>query len=233
MSRVPWIVSVVALALAGRALGQAAGGQYPVPAWGQRGQTVEVTASGRFDHWPPEVWTLGDGLEVTPGEEKGKLSVAIAEEAPIGLHWIRLHDEEGASALRPFLVGTLPEVIEAEPNDAVAKAQTIETAAVTVNGRLSEARGRGRLRRAAEPRSDARRLARSQQSAWLTDGRDPAGGVRATGSSWPRITTTTGSTRKSSSKAPPMARTSSACSRSRPSRTARSVSPGATIISIG
>ena len=52
---------------------------------------------------------------------------------------MRVADEEGASALRRFVVGTLPEVNEQEPNDDYRKPHALATANVTVNGRLAKA----------------------------------------------------------------------------------------------
>jgi hypothetical protein len=106
------------------------------PAGGQRGATVMVTASGRFSHWPVNVWTEDDGVTVASLAEKGKLAITVAPGARVGVHWLRLFDEEGATTLRPFLVGTLPEVVETEPNDDPGHPQPLAAARVTVNGRL-------------------------------------------------------------------------------------------------
>jgi hypothetical protein len=108
------------------------------PAGGQRGQTVGVTAAGSFSQWPNKVWTGDKGIEVHPLPEKGKLAIAIAASAQVGVHWLRLYDDEGATALRPFLVGTLPEVIETEPNDDPTRPQQLATACVTVNGKFGQ-----------------------------------------------------------------------------------------------
>src|SRR2546430_2072898 len=75
------------------------------PPGGQRGQSVTVTAAGGFSQWPVKVWTEGPGLEVRALPEKGKLAIAVAPDAPVGVHWVRLFDDEGATAPRPFLVG--------------------------------------------------------------------------------------------------------------------------------
>src|SRR5262245_38960262 len=82
------------------------------PAGAQRGRTTEVTASGSFDRWPVAGWADDPGITITAGKEKGKLAVAVAPEARVGLHWIRLHDDEGATAPRPWIVGNVPETIE-------------------------------------------------------------------------------------------------------------------------
>jgi hypothetical protein len=108
------------------------------PAGAARGRTVTVTASGTFDHWPVQGWASGKGVAIVAAKEKGKLSVIVDADAEPGLRWVRLFDEEGATSLRPFVVGTLPEVLEAEPNDDPRSPQRIETTAVTINGRLAK-----------------------------------------------------------------------------------------------
>lgn len=109
---------------------------YFFPAGGQRGTTVEVTAGGTFSSWPVKVHVEGKGLAVQPGKASGKVVVTIAADAVPGTHWIRLYNEEGASLARPFLVGTLPEVLEIEPNDDPKKPQLLDKSRVVVNGRL-------------------------------------------------------------------------------------------------
>lgn len=109
------------------------------PAGARRGTTVEVNAGGTFDCWPVKTWASDKAITITPGKEKGALSIAIAADAAPGTHWIRLHDEQGASALRPFLVGTLPEVAEQEPNDDATRPQKLDSLPVAVNGRLIKA----------------------------------------------------------------------------------------------
>ncbi len=109
------------------------------PAGGPRGGTVEVTATGTLDPWPAKVWASRPGLTVTAAKEKGKFSVAVAADAVPGVYWLRAHNADGASPLRPFVVGTLPELIEAEPNDEPTQAKAIDAPGVVVNGRLAKA----------------------------------------------------------------------------------------------
>jgi hypothetical protein len=104
-----------------------------------RGQVVAIDASGSFDHWPVKAWVEGRGVEIRAEREKGKLKAVVAADAAPGLRWIRLHDEEGASTLRPFVIGVLPEVIEAEPNDEPKAAQRLAGTSFTVSGRLAKA----------------------------------------------------------------------------------------------
>ncbi len=110
---------------------------YLFPAGAQRGTTAAVTAGGSFDRWPVKGWASHAGIVVTSAKEKGQLSIAVAADVPPGTHWLRLYDEQGASALRPFVVGTLPEVMEEEPNDDPKKPQVLPSSTVVVNGRLA------------------------------------------------------------------------------------------------
>lgn len=105
-----------------------------LPAGGQRGTAVTVTATGNFANWPVQAWVDRPGLSVAPGGDKGKLQVTSAPDAVGGLYWIRLYDAQGAAAPRPFVLGTLPEIMEQEPNNSPSKAQRVGSAAVVVNG---------------------------------------------------------------------------------------------------
>ena len=80
------------------------------PSGGQQGKTVEVTASGAFSPWPVKVWTDSKALDVKPAKERGKFTVAIAADCPMGTHWLRLFNADGASEQRPFIVGALGEI---------------------------------------------------------------------------------------------------------------------------
>ncbi len=106
-----------------------------MPAGGARASTVEVVATGNFPRWPVQAWVDRPGLSVSASGDKGKLAVTIAADTAAGTYWIRLYDAAGAAAPRPFVVGTLAEANEQEPNNSPAKAQAV-TAPVVVNGRL-------------------------------------------------------------------------------------------------
>ncbi|OJW20317.1 MAG: hypothetical protein BGO49_05340 [Planctomycetales bacterium 71-10] len=107
------------------------------PAGAQRGKAVTVKMSGTFDHWPPKCQVEGNGVWAEPAQEKGVLSVLVTEDAAPGVRWLRIHDQDGATSLRPFLVGAIPEAAEDEPNDDPRKPQKIE-GPVTLNGRLAK-----------------------------------------------------------------------------------------------
>ncbi|OWK47179.1 PPC domain-containing protein [Fimbriiglobus ruber] len=133
-----WLTGFVLLALCGE-VHAAPSLTYFFPTGAQRGTTTEVTAAGAFDKWPVKVWVSGKGVAATAGKEKGKLSFVVAADAVPGMYWVRVYDETGASGLRPFAVGLLPEVLEKEPNDDPATAQVIDPPARVVNGRLAKA----------------------------------------------------------------------------------------------
>ena len=107
------------------------------PAGARRGATTDITAAGTFDQWPVKVWASGKGVAVEPAKDKGKLTVTVAADTVPGVYWLRAYTDEGASGPRPFIIGTLPEVAEKEPNDEFSKPQMIDKSAV-VNGRLDK-----------------------------------------------------------------------------------------------
>ena len=111
---------------------------YLFPAGAQRGTTIEVTAGGAFERWPIHVRSSNSGITAKTGKDKGKLIVTVAADVRLGRHWLWLYDQQGASVAQPFLVGTLPEIREQEPNNDAKAPQKIPFAAVTINGRLEK-----------------------------------------------------------------------------------------------
>jgi len=107
-----------------------------LPAGGQRGTTVDVAVGGKLPNWPVQTWTDGAGLTISPTEEKGRLSIAIAADAVRGTRWIRVYDAAGSSPPIPFVIGTLPETLETEPNNGATSAPTPLTTPTIANGRL-------------------------------------------------------------------------------------------------
>jgi len=108
------------------------------PAGGQQGKTVEVTASGSLPG-PVTFWTDSKSIEIKPAKDNGKFTFAIAPDAATGTHWLRMFNADGASEQRPFIVGSLPEILEVEPNDDPRKPQLLTAGNVVVNGRLGAA----------------------------------------------------------------------------------------------
>jgi hypothetical protein len=105
------------------------------PAGAERGTTVEVTPAGTLDA-STKVWASGKSVSVEVA--KGKLKVTVAKDAIPGVYWLRAYNDEGASSLRPFIVGMLPEVIEKEPNDDFKKPHALDGSSFTINGKLEK-----------------------------------------------------------------------------------------------
>lgn len=107
------------------------------PAGCQAGQSVEVTAQGTLGD-KPQAWSSRDGVKVEFAESGSKFKVTVAPETPAGVAWLRFFNAEGSSTLRPFVVGTLPDVLDKEPNNAFTEAQRIDSPSVVVNGVLEK-----------------------------------------------------------------------------------------------
>jgi len=107
------------------------------PAGGKRGEVVEVTAAGTFDKWPATVWVNRSGVTGVAAKDKGKFTMTIAADAEPGVYWLRAVHADGASSLRPFVVGTLDEAVEVEPNDELDPSQVVAGASI-INGRLGK-----------------------------------------------------------------------------------------------
>ena len=127
-----WLVSATSVRAAPPTL------NYIYPAGAQRGTTVQVTASGTFSTWPVRVWSDRPGIDIEASKKRGVLTVKTADDAIPGARLIRVYDDHGASELRPFLIGTLPEINEREPNNDPKKPQLLK-GNVTINGRLLSA----------------------------------------------------------------------------------------------
>lgn len=107
------------------------------PLGGAIGSTIDLAVTGNLPQPGLQVWSDRPGLGFDAQENGKSLKVTISTDAAPGLHWLRFHNPEGASGLVPFVVGTLPEVSEAEPNNVLDKAQVISASSV-INGKLGE-----------------------------------------------------------------------------------------------
>lgn len=112
---------------------------YLFPAGIQRGQTAEITIGGTAGTAPLNVWTDLPNLKIEVPAKGNKFKVTSPSNATPGRCWIRVHNAEGASTLRPFVIGTVSELLEKEPNDKLSQAQTISTPAVVINGAFAKA----------------------------------------------------------------------------------------------
>lgn len=118
------------------------------PAGGQRGTTVTVEffADGNFPGLADAKDILVDGppgirvkelKNLKPHELRATLE--IAADAPPGRRCVRvLNEGSGLTNMAWFVVGSLPEVVEAEPNNDAAKPQEVN-APVVVNGQVNPA----------------------------------------------------------------------------------------------
>ena len=102
------------------------------------GLTNLVRVTGKFEPWPPKVWVDALGIDFLAQTNKGEFQVIVRPDAIPGVRLIRLFNEEGTSAPRPFAIGAGPELLEAEPNDQFAKAQMIAALPQTLSGRLEK-----------------------------------------------------------------------------------------------
>lgn len=107
------------------------------PAGAQRGTEVEVTFAGARLGDAQEILFFQPGIETISLEKLDDNSVKarlrIHEDAPLGLHDLRVRTATGLSELRTFSVGALPEITEQEPNNDFGSPQAIPLG-VVVNG---------------------------------------------------------------------------------------------------
>ncbi|MSR32658.1 MAG: hypothetical protein EXR99_14260 [Gemmataceae bacterium] len=106
------------------------------PSGGAAGALVETTLSGTFPSWPVSIWTSHPDIQAEAGS-KGQLKIRVKDNAPFGPRLVRVYSKEGVSAVRPFWVGNLREVMEAEPNDHFEKAMKLASTPLVVNGKLA------------------------------------------------------------------------------------------------
>ena len=109
-----------------------------LPVGGQRGATVAIELPGKFEKWPIQFWAEPNQVQWVATETPGKITASIPADAKLGLHWVRMHSAESVSPLLRFLVGEYPGVLEAEPNDAFAKPQSIENLPAEIFGVLQK-----------------------------------------------------------------------------------------------
>lgn len=108
------------------------------PAGGQRGQEVKLKLQGKFAKGSLQLFTTSAHLTRAANDDKESITIKIAEDAVPGLHWLAFYNLEGVSRLRSFLVGTVPELSETEPNNSLAQAPVLDTLPVTINGVLEK-----------------------------------------------------------------------------------------------
>jgi hypothetical protein len=107
------------------------------PAGGQTGSSFVMSASGKVEA-DARLWTSAPGIHFVPNGKKREWQVTIAADAPLGMHLVHCANSDGASEPRWFSIGSLPELVEVEPNDEVAKPQVIEKLPICLNARLDK-----------------------------------------------------------------------------------------------
>lgn len=108
------------------------------PAGGKQGSTFPVTLGGKIAGDRAGIWVSGHGVSLSALDAKGNATAVIAPDATTGLRLVRAFNAEGASAVRWFSVGVLPEIADVEPNDQLSGGQKIEKLPVCVNGLLEK-----------------------------------------------------------------------------------------------
>lgn len=106
------------------------------PSGVQAGQTTRVDIIGKPGDLPLQLWSSRPELAGHVAEDGKSLTLTAAPDAPAGICWLRLYNAAGANRLRPFLIGTLSEVTEVEPNNVAADAQVIDVSGTVINGVL-------------------------------------------------------------------------------------------------
>src|SRR5207253_1061554 len=110
-----------------------------LPPGGQRGTAVDLVLDGKRLDDAQEIQWYDDGIAVDHLDfAKGKVTAKlnITPTCRLGEHAFRLRTATGLSELRTFWVGTLPTVMEKEPNNELNKAQKIDLN-VTVTGTIT------------------------------------------------------------------------------------------------
>ena len=129
-----------------------------LPAGLTRGSSVEVTVTGTNLTSASAVRVTGDGIAAelvplpqgrTPNPRQLTVKLTATTEAKPGFRELRIVTPGGASNVARFVVGTLPEVVEKEPNDTSAVAMPLEALPVVVNGAIDRGEDRDCFRFAA------------------------------------------------------------------------------------
>jgi len=108
------------------------------PSGGKVGESVTVAIGGNVKPWPVQAWTDDKHLTIEAEKKEGQVVIKIGKDAEPGVHWLRFMNADGASSPRAFVVGTLPELTEKEPNNELTKAALL-SGPTTINGRLGSA----------------------------------------------------------------------------------------------
>ncbi|MFN0053549.1 MAG: PPC domain-containing protein [Planctomycetales bacterium] len=100
------------------------------------GTTVEVTVAGAHLVGLKSLVCSAPGVECTP-LAADRFRLTIPRQTPAGSYDLYAVGQHGLSPPRQFVIGTLDELLEQEPNDSLAAAQSV-LLGTAVNGRLGQ-----------------------------------------------------------------------------------------------
>jgi hypothetical protein len=110
------------------------------PAGAQQGQTIEAQINGRDFQNATGVRVSGPGVQTKIVEVVNpnavRVSLTIAADAEVGERDVRLITPGGISNRVRFVIGTLPEINEVEPNTDRAQPQVLASLPILINGQI-------------------------------------------------------------------------------------------------
>ena len=107
------------------------------PPGAQRGQTIDIKVTGKLPE-TTRVWSDRSDVQFELTPKSGTLRAVVSADATPGPAWLRFYNSEGATSLRPFIIGLLPEISEQEPNDRIDQAQPPTQDKLLINGVLQK-----------------------------------------------------------------------------------------------
>ncbi|MSU33706.1 MAG: hypothetical protein EXS36_01065 [Pedosphaera sp.] len=103
-----------------------------------QGATSSVTIIGKFEPWPPKLWTDAPNLEFIFSTNIGQIQIIAPTLVTVGPHLIRAYNDLGSSEPRFLLIDPTLSVAEIEPNDAPSTAQPLPPPPFILNGRFDK-----------------------------------------------------------------------------------------------
>lgn len=137
-SRTLWMPLVAFVGLIGHAHADAPDIRGLFPAGARAGHDTVLRIIGKPGTAPLAIWTDRPEVVVTPTDKPEAFLLKTPAECRPGVVWLRWHNAEGASELRPVVIGTLPELTETEPNNAAKEAQPVAALPGVMNGVLAK-----------------------------------------------------------------------------------------------
>lgn len=105
---------------------------------GGRRRKEEAPAKEKADPASIRLWSNVPGIELIEPEGQDNFKLKLAADVPAGTAWLRLYNDDGASALKPFVIGQSRELSEAEPNDSLGQATAVGELPAVANGVLEK-----------------------------------------------------------------------------------------------